>query len=56
VVIDQLNGTVIDNAGVNRIANFSHVGSRLWMCLLSGANAIANTAGTATFAWMDPYV
>jgi hypothetical protein len=56
VTVDQLNGTVIDNAGVNQISKFSHLGSRLWMCLLSGANVIANTAGTATFAYNPPYV
>lgn len=56
VTVDLLNGTVTDNAGVNQAAKLSHSGSRMWMCLLPGANAITVSAGTATFTWMDAYV
>lgn len=56
VTVDVLNYLVTDNAGVNQVAKFSHTGSRLWMCLVNGANVITNTGGTATFAWNPPYV
>lgn len=56
VTVDVLNGTVMDNAGVNQISKFTHAGSRLWMVLLNGANVIDNSAGTATFHWCDAYL
>jgi hypothetical protein len=56
VTVDLLNGTVTDNAGVNQVSRLSHSGSRLWMCLLNGANTIAVSAGTATFTWNDAYI
>ena len=56
VTVDVLNYLVTDNAGVNQVAKFSHTGSRLWMCLVTGPNVITNTAGTATFSWNPPYV
>lgn len=55
VTVDVLKDTVTDNAGVNQIAALSHAGSRFWMALGTGANAITNTAGTATFSWNDCY-
>ena len=48
--------TVTDNAGANRAANITHTGSRLWMGLLPGANAITNTGGTSTFRFNRPYL
>jgi len=56
VTVDVLNGLITDNAGASAAGKFSHVGSRLWMCLLSGANTIQVSAGTATFTWCPPYV
>ena len=56
VTVDVLNGTVVDNLGVNRIANFTHAGGRLWMGLVTGSNVITNTGGTSTFTWTDAYV
>jgi hypothetical protein len=56
VVVDVLNQTVTDNDGNNLIGNFSHAGSRLWMCILPGTNEITVSAGTATFAWKDCYI
>jgi hypothetical protein len=56
VTIDILRYTAVDAAGNNCVGGLSHVGSRMWQCLLSGANVITNTAGTATFAWNDAYV
>lgn len=56
VTVDVLNGTVVDNLGVNRIANFTHAGGRLWMGLVVGSNVITNTGGTSTFTWTDAYV
>lgn len=57
VTIDVLKDTAVDNAGVNRISQVTHAGSRMWMALLSGANAITTTGGaTATFHFSPPYV
>jgi hypothetical protein len=56
VTVDLLNGTVVDNAGVNQISKLTHSGSRLWMCLLSGSNAITVSSGTATFTWNPMYI
>jgi hypothetical protein len=47
---------VTDASSNNLIANFSHTGSRLWMCLLQGNNQISVSSGTATFRWNDSYV
>lgn len=55
ITIDVLNDTAIDNAGVNQVGNITHAGARLWMCLLNGDNAIACSAGIATFNWNPPY-
>ena len=56
VTVDVLNGTITDNAGASAAGKFSHTGARLWMGLLSGANGIRVSAGTATFTWTPPYV
>jgi hypothetical protein len=56
VTVDILRYTVTDAAGNNVIAGITHSGSRMWMCLLNGANTITNSAGTATFNWCDAYV
>jgi hypothetical protein len=56
VTVDVLQDTAVDAAGANKVAQITHTGSRLWMVLLQGANAIAVSAGTATFAWNDCYV
>lgn len=56
VTVDILNQTVTDNSGNNLISALSHAGSRMWMCLLPGANAITVSAGTATFRWNDAYI
>jgi hypothetical protein len=56
VVIDVLRYTATDNVGNNVIGGLSHIGSRMWMTLLSGANTIAVSAGTALFAWSDAYI
>lgn len=55
VTVDILNNTVTDSGGNNVIGSFSHLGSRLWMLLVPGNNAIAVSAGTATFKWTDAY-
>jgi hypothetical protein len=56
VTVDLLNGTVTDNAGVNQVSRLTHSGSRLWMCLLAGSNAITVSSGTATFTWCPAYI
>lgn len=56
VTVDVLRYTATDNAGNNVVGGLSHAGSRMWMALLTGANAIAVSGGTATFAWNDCYV
>jgi hypothetical protein len=56
VTVDILNYTVTDNAGVNQAATLAHAGSRMWMCLIPGANTITVSAGTATFRWNDAYI
>ena len=55
VTVDILNQTVIDAGSANQVRYFSHAGSRLWMALVSGSNAITVSAGTATFNWCDAY-
>lgn len=56
VTVDVLNQTVTDAGSANQVQHFSHSGSRLWMGLLNGSNAITTTAGTATFTFSPPYV
>jgi len=56
VTIDVLRYTATDNVGNNVIGGLGHIGSRMWMTLLSGANTIAVSAGTALFEWCPPYV
>lgn len=56
VTVDVLNMTVTDSGSVNRAANITHIGSRLWMGLLPGANVITNTGGTSTFSFTPPYL
>lgn len=56
VTLDILNQTAIDNAGNNVISGVAHSGSRMWMALLTGANTITVSAGTATFAWSPPWI
>ena len=55
VTVDVLRYTAVDHAGNNVVGGLSHIGSRMWMCLLSGTNAITVSAGTATFTWAPPY-
>ena len=56
VTVDILRYTATDNVGNNVVGGLSHVGSRMWMCLVNGVNAITVSAGTATFTWADAYV
>lgn len=56
VTVDVLRYTAVDAVGNNVVGGLSHVGSRMWMCLLTGSNTISCTAGTATFNWNDCYV
>jgi hypothetical protein len=56
VTVDVLRYTATDNAGNNVVGGLSHVGSRMWMALLNGANTILVTAGTATFTFNYCYV
>jgi len=56
VTVDVLRYTAVDNAGNNVVGGLSHAGSRMWQCLLPGANAFTVSAGTATFTWMDAYI
>jgi len=56
VTVDILRYTATDAVGNNVVGGLTHVGSRMWMCLLSGANAISVSAGTATFEWCDCFV
>ena len=56
VTVDILRYTATDNVGNNVVGGLSHVGSRMWMCLLNGTNTITVTAGTATFTWADAYI
>lgn len=56
ITLDLLNYTATDASGNNVIANITHTGSRMWMCLLPGTNVITVSTGTATFYWSPPYV
>jgi hypothetical protein len=56
VVVDVLRYTATDAAGNNVVGGLTHVGSRMWMCLLAGANVIAVTNGTALFGFCDTYI
>jgi phage-related protein len=56
VTIDILRYTAVDNVGNNVVGGLSHIGSRMWMCLLSGLNSISVSAGTALFIWCPPYI
>jgi hypothetical protein len=56
VIIDVLRYTATDTAGNNVVGGLTHIGSRMWMCLLSGLNTIAVTSGTALFQWCPPYI
>lgn len=56
VTVDILRYTATDAAGNNVVAGISHIGSRMWMALLPGLNAITVTAGTATFTFADAYI
>jgi len=56
VTVDILNFTVTDTAGINQAAGLTHSGSRMWLCLLPGANIIQVSAGTATLKWNDCYL
>jgi hypothetical protein len=57
ITVDVLNMTATDAAGNNVISGISHSGARMWMALVTGANAITtNNAVTATFSWSPPYV
>jgi hypothetical protein len=56
VTVDVLRYTATDAAGNNVVGGLTHVGSRMWQCLLSGSNTIAVTTGTALFEWCPPYI
>lgn len=56
VTIDVLRYTATDAAGNNVVGGLTHIGSRMWMCLVSGLNTIAVTNGTALFQWCPPYI
>jgi hypothetical protein len=56
VTVDVLRYTALDAVGNNVIGGLGHIGSRMWMCLLNGANSISVTAGTALFQWCDAYI
>jgi hypothetical protein len=56
VTVDVLRYTATDNVGNNVVGGLTHIGSRMWMCLLTGSNTISVSAGTATFSWNDCYV
>jgi hypothetical protein len=56
VTVDILRYTATDNVGNNVVGGITHAGSRMWMCLLNGANSISVSAGTALFAWSDAYI
>jgi hypothetical protein len=56
VTVDVLRYTALDAVGNNVVGGLGHIGSRMWMTLLPGANSISVTAGTALFAWGDAYV
>jgi hypothetical protein len=56
VTVDILRFTATDNAGNNVVGGLTHIGSRIWMPLLPGTNAITNSAGTALFQFCPPYV
>jgi hypothetical protein len=56
VLVDVLRYTAVDAAGNNVVGGITHAGSRMWMCLVSGGNAITVSAGTATFVFNPPYI
>ncbi len=60
VTLDILNYTAVDDAAVNQVQYVGHAGSRMWSCLLPGANTMALTAdsgsGTAVLQWQPPYL
>jgi hypothetical protein len=56
VTVDVLRYTAVDNVGNNVVGGLTHVGSRMWMCLLSGSNSILVSSGTALFKWCPLYV
>lgn len=56
VTVDVLNQTVTDSLGNNVIGTLTHAGARQWMALLTGANNITVSAGTATFVFNDAYI
>lgn len=56
VTIDVLNQTATDNLGANAISSLSHAGSRMWMCLQNGSNAITTSTGNCVFTWNDTYI
>lgn len=56
VTVDILRYTAVDNVGNNVVGGLSHIGSRMWMCLLNGVNAITVSAGNAVFTWCDAYI
>ena len=58
VVADDppLAGLLGDAEGVNQVGQLTHQGSRLWFALLSGANSVDVSSGTATLSWNDAYI
>jgi hypothetical protein len=55
VTVDVLRYTATDSAGNNVVGGLGHIGSRMWQCLLPGANSISVSAGTALWEWCDSY-
>lgn len=56
VTVDILRFTALDAAGNNVIGGLGHIGSRMWQCLLPGANSISVSAGTALWQWCDAWI
>jgi hypothetical protein len=62
VTYDLLNFLSTDSSGVNQIAQVGHAGSRMWFCLVPGANLITLTSassadsGNAVLNWNPPYL
>lgn len=56
VTVDVLRYTATDAAGNNVVGGLTHAGSRMWMALPNGSNAVTVSAGTATFQFAPPWI
>lgn len=62
VTLDVLNYTALSDASANNVQFVGHAGSRMWMCLVPGANTLALTSlsggdtGTCLLTWNPPYL